>query len=244
MICNYCHQHINEGGRFCEHCGKAIEYGSVSDQQTQKSMLPLAIVIFLNVLFEWINIFYSYFAPYKIRSRFNSVILILAVGIVKVILYLMYIRSFKARIWEKVIFYIIIFLNSLLILAYTIIFLQLHDASYFLTMLASTQLLVTVNKFFLLLADVFLIIFFSFRLKNNRLLWLMVTGYIFYIVTIYSANLFGYYLYRIVGEPTLVRIMSILYIESGSFLMLVFAGVTIIRLRYNKRMDLNKIRNV
>jgi hypothetical protein len=76
------------------------------------------------------------------------------------------------------------------------------------------------------------------------LLWLMVTGYIFYIVTIYSANLFGYYLYRIVGEPTLVRIMSILYIESGSFLMLVFAGVTLIRLINTKRMDLNKIRNV
>jgi hypothetical protein len=70
----------------------------------QITMFALAMDIFLYFLIVWFSLFYSYFLRYQYPSHFMFVVIVFSTGIGKVILYIMYEKAYKARLWEKRLF--------------------------------------------------------------------------------------------------------------------------------------------
>jgi hypothetical protein len=223
MVCSYCHYPIIEGARYCEHCGAKVRENNHPIQKQRKTMFPLALVILFNFLLDWGSFFFAIMVIRHLVSYTDLMIkeannLILLLGIFgKVILYVLYMKTFEAKKPEKIIFSVVIVLAVIMPLVNQIfITSHLHFGS-------NPYLLFNrINQIYIILSYVFLIIFFGFRLKRNHFLWLLIIGYLLYIISGFTSARFFDFLMRSQFSYNNANILLRLYSYFGSFFFLIF----------------------
>jgi hypothetical protein len=221
MICTYCHNPITGNAKFCEHCGSAVEYGVRPNQKNRMGMakVALAFMLFLSFFFDWFTLFLSYIIS---SSLLLVDIILLFGGIIRIILYILYIKAFKARTWEIVIFI------GMMILSFILPF--MHISSYY------------VDFAFTILSTLFIIIFFSLRIRTDRFIWILIIGYFIKGITSITSpflyKLLPYYVqnYNFIRSFKTFFLLIRAYSNIGSFFLLMYGCTIILRLINNKRL--------
>jgi hypothetical protein len=221
MVCSFCHYPLSEGASYCEHCGAKVREDNHPVQRHQKTMLPLALVLIFNFLIDGAFLFFliaifRHLYPESMMKGMNNLLLLLGIS-GKVILYFLYIKSFEAKKLEKIIFSAIIGFTVIMLLIY-----QIFISSHINLSNNSYLLYSRINQIQIISSYVFFIIFFGFRLKRNHFLWLLIIGYLLYIISGFTSTKFYTFLMDFNFTSDNANILLRLYGYLGSFFLLIF----------------------
>jgi hypothetical protein len=225
MICSYCHSPISDGARYCEHCGAFAMPEEPFNQKNKMMMVILVLFISLNFLFTWLTFISGNIIPStRYTDSFNKGVFLLG-DFSLIIIYLLYMKIFKAKIWEKVIFFVLI------------IFLFWPIAYWFFPNFYNRIMSVFLSPFFVISSTLFLTIFFILRLRTNRFLWLLITGhFINGFTSITGILIFQHYpiYFQSYVELRKFFILIQVYENIGSIFLLMFAVTVFVQLINSK----------
>lgn len=238
MICTNQNK-IKNNSPYCESLGETFENDDRVDKRNRKIMFVLVYVILFNIIFELFYLSINFFILNKWISSptnfpFINNLFIYSINAGQIILYILYMKGFKAKKWEKIIFYILIFTVFVLYSSEPFLFSASPLIGFY-----SYQIADLFNKIkfvFIVSTSVFFSIFFGSRLKTNHCLWLLIASCAIEIVPFFTREYIEYSLFLRFKEFPIVFILSLLYSKIGSFFLLAFASTVLFKLIKNKRL--------
>jgi hypothetical protein len=216
-----------------EQCLKTVDEDS---RLRKKERMTLALVIFLYFLIIWLSFFLNYVTYFISRSRYiyhfqyllgKYGVFSLLGNVGTITVYILYMKLFKAKFWELIIF--TFFITILYIWPFTVLYNPYHE------------------WFVVIPLTNFLTIFLGLRLRKNGFLWLLIMGHIIDGITaILPFYLFTHYFFtrHPLDELRIVFTKINVLERIGSFFFLAFVVAVFIKSIKNKRIDMKKTGNV